>query len=195
MTNNVNLLGVIQNWEFQERKGSAFFRLFYELIESGHMSDVASFELPKIIRKLFFLSNFSPNKERWIVNDQLDVRRYRVASEFAARSISEFSSDFNAIIQIGSDFDIGSHARQAFPEVPLFSFHDNNFESFAKSLRPGVLSGRRRIRVHNFERDVYNELSAVFTMSKTLRKSFIEDFGLPSNLAGKKKWCFVCTRR
>lgn len=179
MTNNVNLLGVIQNWEFQERKGSAFFRLFYELIESGHMSDVASFELPKIIRKLFFLSNFSPNKERWIVNDQLDVRRYRVASEFATSSVSRVDSDVNAIIQIGSDFTIRSIAGKKCFNVPRFSFHDNNFECFSRSLRAGVLSDRKRVRVHNFERDVYKGLSGIFTMSKTLRRSFIEDFGLP----------------
>lgn len=181
MDKDVRLLGVAQGWPFQEKKGSAFYHLFRKLGESKQMVEVADFNMPMTIRRLFLLSNFSTNKLRWKVKDQVDVHRYRYASNLAQRAIDEADSNYNSVLQIGSDFKVGSKKALGMKGLPLFSFHDNNFISYAKSLPNGVLDNRRKELAYHFERDVYRDLSSIFTMSKTLRESFILDFGIPED--------------
>lgn len=181
MTDSVRLLGVMQGLAFQERKGSAFYCLFNELMASGCMDEVAGFEIPRVLRKALLLSNFSLSKELWKVKDQLDVNRYGLASWFARKAVSGSRSDFNSILQIGSDYRLGRCMNSPFSDVPLFSFHDNNFPSFLRSLSPGLVSNNRKVNAYNFEKGVYEELCSIFTMSNTLRNSFVKDFGLPED--------------
>lgn len=143
------------------------------------MCDVADFEMPKVLRKAFFLRNLSTSKERWNVKDQLDVGRYRLAGLYARDAVGEIQASYNSVIQIGSSFCIGKSPIIKKNEIPLFSYHDNNFSSYVRSVRPGVVGHNHLRRAFRFEQGVYESLTRVFTMSKTLRKSFIEDFGLP----------------
>jgi len=145
------------------------------------MNEVAGFEIPTVLRKAFLLSNFSLSKELWKVKDQLDVNRYGLASWFARKAVSESRSDFNSILQIGSDYRLGRSIKSPFSDVPIFSFHDNNFSSFFRSLSPGLVSNKRKVNAYNFEKAVYGELCSIFTMSNTLRDSFVKDFGLPED--------------
>jgi len=179
MTSSVRFLGLMQGIGFQERKGSAFYNLFQQLRLNGNMLEVAGFQIPDAIRKAYFLKNISTSKERWNVRDQLDVDRYVLASKYACDAVNEVNENYNSVIQIGSNFSIAHAPNIRNRSVPLFSFHDNNFASYARSLRPGVVGDHILQRAFKYEQDVYKSLTRIFTMSKTLRKSFIEDFGLP----------------
>lgn len=179
MTSKVNLLGLIQGWNFQEKKGSAFYNLFQQLRQAGSMCDVVDFEIPAVIRKAYFVKNISMSKERWNVKDQLDVSRYHVASRYARDAIEAVDSAYDSVIQIGSNFRIDASPIIKKKELPLFSFHDNNFSSYARSLRSDIVGSDVLDRAFKFEKGVYESLTRIFTMSKTLRRSFIEDFGLP----------------
>lgn len=179
MTSKVNLLGLIQGWSFQEKKGSAFYNLFQKLHQAGNMCDVVDFEIPPVIRKAYFAKNISMSKDRWNVKDQLDVGRYHLASKYARDAIEAVESPYNSVIQIGSNFRIDATPIIKEREVPLFSFHDNNFSSYARSISSGIVANDVLHRAFNFEKSVYESLTRIFTMSKTLRRSFIEDFGLP----------------
>lgn len=179
MTSSVKFLGLMQGIGFQERKGSAFYNLFQRLRLNGNMPEVAGFQIPAAVRKAYFLKNISTNKERWNIKDQLDVDRYALASKYACSAVNEVSEGYNSVIQIGSNFSIAHAPKIRSRAVPLFSFHDNNFASYARSIRSGVVGDDILQRAFKYEQDVYKSLTRIFTMSKTLRRSFIEDFGLP----------------
>lgn len=180
MTSEVKLLGLVQGWSFQEKKGSAFYQLFNELSESGYLAGLADFEIPSLIRKGLFLSNFSLNRERWNVKDQLDVRRYGLASRYADSAVSNTVADFNSIIQIGSNFSL-TDSLFGGKNIPKFSFHDNNCVSYFKYLPKRIVKDKRISSVFEYESRVYRDLSSIFTMSRTLRDSFIKDFGFPED--------------
>ncbi|KXO11769.1 MULTISPECIES: glycosyltransferase family 4 protein [Marinobacter] len=179
MTSTVNLLGLIQGWKFQEKKGSAFYNLFHQLRFQGNMSEVVDFELPFLVRKACFLKNISASKDIWKIKDQLDVYRYKIASKYAINAVEEVCEDYNSVIQIGSNYSISDSESVRKRDVPLFSFHDNNLSSYAKSIPLALRPKEVVSRAYDFEKGVYDSLTRVFTMSKTLRKSFIEDFQLP----------------
>ncbi len=179
MKGEVQLLGLAQGWPFQERKGSAFYHLFRNLVQSNAMTEIVDFQMPALLRKAFLASNFSTNRERWKLKDQIDVRRYHFASKLAEKSLRDVNADFNSVIQIGSDYLVKHPNEKSFKDIPFFSFHDNNFMSFSKSLPPGVLDNKRLKCAYDFESKVYAGLNGIFTMSRTLRDSFIRDFGIP----------------
>ncbi|WP_396623116.1 glycosyltransferase family 4 protein [Marinobacter sp. W-8] len=179
MTSKVQLLGLIQGWKFQEKKGSAFYNLFQHLSSTGIMTDIVDFEIPNLVRKAYFLKNIALSKELWKVKDQLDVGRYELASKHAQSAVEAIDSEYNSVIQIGSNYSVEGAQYIKNNDIPIFSFHDNNFSSYAKSLPQGLAPKDFLDRAFRFEQRVYDSLTRVFTMSKTLRKSFIEDFGLP----------------
>lgn len=178
MNTEIQLLGVMQDFAFQEKKGSAFYKLFDNLIESNDMSGVVDFSIPSTFRKALFLSNFAVSKKKWKAKDQVDVRRYKIASFFAQKALKNADHSHNSIIQIGSSFNLGPLSPLV-EAAPRFSYHDNNLASFLRSVPSGLLSNKRRKEAFKFESEVYQSLSGIFTMSRALRQSFIQDFGLP----------------
>jgi glycosyltransferase involved in cell wall biosynthesis len=88
-------------------------------------------------------------------------------------TVSESTSPF---LQIGAMYNL---PRAVGHRVPCFSYHDGNI---VEALRSGYgfngIPARRVDEAIQYEREVAQEMTTVFTFSEYLRKSFIADFGL-----------------
>lgn len=167
---------MMQGLAFQQRKGSAFYNLFQQLDESDNLSGIVDVGIPRWLRRALRLKNGALDRVRWNAKDQLDPVRFNLMSRRAVRGLECFEGDFNALLQIGSNLDLNSfHQPRA---IPAFSFHDNNVYAYVRSLPKGLLPAERIQRAIDFEKRVYDGLSGIFTMSRTLARSFVEDFGL-----------------
>lgn len=173
----LRFVGLMPGLESQEKKGSAFAKLFTELDRRGMLVDTVDVSVSRWTRKALKLKNMSGYRIRWNAKDQLDPFRYELLSAKADKTLRSLVPDFNALVQIGSNFDVGGFCQER--GIPAFSFHDNNVFRYIRSLPSGAVSQRRIERAVAFERQVYSRLSGVFTMSRTLARSFCEDFGLP----------------
>ena len=167
----------MQGYAFQQRKGSAFYHLFRNLGERGDLAGMADFSIPRWLRMTLRLKNAAPDRVKWNARDQLDLMRYHLLSSRARSALDKFDGDYNAVLQIGSNMNLNESCRER--GVPVFSFHDNNVFAYTRSLPSGLLPERRIQRAIDYERRVYEGLSGIFTMSRTLARSFVADFGLP----------------
>ena len=173
------ILGIVQEYEFQKRKGSAFAKLFEQLDKQELLVDVLDIKFPRLLRIFWKLANFSPDRIRWNAKDQLDVSRYKVISWIAARQLRRFSKKYDTIIQIGSIIDVTSFCKEN--NIMCFSYHDNNVLKYISSLPSNTVSDFRIESAISYEKKVYKQLDGIFTMSKTLADSFVRGFNLPKN--------------
>ncbi|QIT56566.1 glycosyltransferase family 4 protein [Aquisalimonas sp. 2447] len=135
--------------------------------------------MPLTLKRAFTLMNASYSQDIWKFKNQLDIRRRYFGSFWAQRRIAQTTLNFNAILQIGSTFDLSPYARRH--DIPCFSYHDNNIYGYLAG--KNNLPERPRLirKAVNFEKTVYQNLTGVFTMSRTLRNRFIDDFRLPED--------------
>jgi len=173
------MVGVMQGYAFQQRKGSAFYHLFRNLAEAGELAGMADFSIPRWQRMALRLKNAAPDWVKWNARDQLDLMRYHLLSSRARSALSKFDGDYNAVLQIGSNMNVNQFCRER--GVPAFSFHDNNVFAYTRSLPAGLLPESRIRQAIDYEKRVYEGLSGIFTMSRTLARSFVADFGLPEH--------------
>jgi starch synthase len=155
------------------------------------------------------LRNFSPDRALWRRKFYLDTTYYDLLSRKIARSLHESDRAYD-VLQIGGIYRLRPMLAS---DRRLFSYHDANL---AQALRhpqfPQHLTKKRIARALDYERNVYDGIDVIFTMSDYLRGTFIECFGveerrvttigaginletLPSVVAGKaydnKKLLFV----
>ncbi len=173
------MVGVMQGYAFQQRKGSAFYHLFRELEDAGELAGVADLGIPRWLRMGLCMKNLAPNRIKWNARDQLDLMRYHLLSHKGKSALRSFEGEFNSVLQIGSNMNLNPYCREK--NIPAFSFHDNHVFAYTRSLPPGILPERRIQAAIDYEKRVYDGLSGVFTMSKTLARSFVTDFGLPED--------------
>ncbi|NMT63789.1 glycosyltransferase family 4 protein [Marinobacter orientalis] len=173
------IVGVMQGFAFQERKGSAFYHLFRQLDGGGELSGVVDINIPRWLRRGLKLKNAALDRVKWNAKDQLDVMRYDLLSRKGIKGLGDFKGEYNAVLQIGSNMNLNRYCQSM--NIPAFSFHDNNVFAYTRSLPPELLPDRRIQEAIDYEKRVYDGLSGVFTMSKTLARSFVTDFGLPED--------------
>jgi len=134
--------------------------------------------LPGFIGKCISIAlTFHPTRDKWAARYHSGQVGFRLRSWKAAREISHHPAGA-PVLQAGATFiasDLRGH--------PLFVYCDANAifaargESYSSvsALRPDALAD-----VIAIERRVYSQASGIFTFSEVLRRSFIEDFGIPS---------------
>lgn len=171
------IIGVVQGYGFQQRKGSAFYHLFRELDDAGNLAGVADLHISRLVRKALRFKNLAFDRIQWNAKDQLDLTRYELLSQKGKRALRTFEGSYNSVLQIGSNMNLNSVCSEK--SIPVFSYHDNNVQAYIRSLPQGALSEKRIKAAINYEKQVYQGLSGIFTMSKTLARSFVSDFNLP----------------
>ena len=148
---------------------------------AGHHVATADVDLYGAARWLAALPNFSSNRKRWAVKYHLGDLGYRQRSRKAGRALAAHSGHLDCILQIGATFEPPAEIK-----LPYALFCDSNLQmslegaaygvSDAAWLRPAEFEGLRRR-----ETRLYRNALVVFTISDYLRRSFIEDFGVPDD--------------
>ncbi len=148
---------------------------------AGHWARTADVDLYGLRRWLAAAATFTPISRRWSVRYHLGAVPFRLRSRLAARALRRAGADScDAILQIGATFASYPATRR-----PVFLYCDSNIrmaergaesgQSQAAWLEPGELEA-----VVRREAGVYRNAAGIFAISERLRRSFVEDFGLPS---------------
>jgi starch synthase len=148
---------------------------------AGHIVETGDVDLYGTDRLLGAALTFSPSRRRWGARFDLGKPSFRLRSRNAARHIVGHRGTVDLIFQIGATFQPLGRGT-----LPYFLCCDSNIRmaehgkawghSDAVSLAPAELE-----QIAQRELEIYRGATGIFTLSERLRRSFVEDFGLPSD--------------
>jgi glycosyltransferase involved in cell wall biosynthesis len=148
----------------------------------GHEVACGDVDLAGFDRVRAALQSFSPDRARWGVKYHLGAPAFALRSRRADRHLREHAGAIDVALQIGA-----TCRPRPIPGVPLVLYCDSNIllASHAQAVDSAVsdfhhLSPGEVKQIEQRETGVYRQASAILTMSERLRRSFIEDFGLPA---------------
>jgi starch synthase len=150
------------------------------LRKGGNEVITADVDLYGPTRMLGAALSFSPNRKRWGVRYHLGPAGYRLRSDKASSAASRVGNSAQCILQIGATFNPPRRN-----PLPYFLFCDSNIQTSLEGAKFGV-SDSAWLRPSEFddvrrrESAIYRGATGVLTMSEFLRRSFIDDFGLPA---------------
>ncbi len=176
---DIKLLGFLINMDLARRRVSATNSLLYHhLRQKDLVSAIIDVNLSGVKDKYCFFKNISLNKELWLYKYMLDHKRKQLMSRLAREKFKRLPKQggYDATLQIGSMFNL--HYINELRDFPKFSYHDNNILAYLKSAHKKPYLKTRLSRAISFEKEVYDNLSAIFTMTEYLRRSFIKDFNI-----------------
>jgi len=170
--------GIVGTDPFDVRCWSGSGRNFFlALQKAGLLHRAFGVDALPLVKYLLALKNFSTDKTKWRNKLHLDTLYYRALSQQVARSLTANDFNFN-ILQVGAIYNVPAVVQN---RSLCFSYHDGNIAQmmqspfFIKELKPYALKAKM------WEKEVYDQLSKIFTMSDYLRQSFIADFNIPSD--------------
>jgi glycosyltransferase involved in cell wall biosynthesis len=178
-TKSLQVLGVLLNYDFERRKNAVISPLLNVIKNYGNLSNIIDIEIANFIKKLLILKNFHPDVDKWKFKYHLDINLRKFRSKKAERIINKLDSNYNVILQWGSEFNLDEIKKVK--NIPKFSYQDNNLHGYLKGATslPKVDASIRAALA--YEAQVYDGLTGIFTMTKLLRKIFINDFKLLEN--------------
>lgn len=154
------------------------YYLFNELTKRHALHRAFGAEVNPLPKLLLRLGQIHPDREVWRRHYYMS-RAYREAltAEVLGRlEPDDFEHDF---FQIGAMYDV---PRLVARRARCFSYNDGNLVQSLKSpYSPTNLSVKRVDEGLRFEREVNHGLDRIFVMSHYLRRSFIEDYGVPAD--------------
>jgi alpha-maltose-1-phosphate synthase len=155
--------------------------LLDHLRQAGNQVTTGDVDLYGFDRYLAAAATVVPNRKRWGVRFHLGAVPFRLRTGIAARHIAS-ARPFDTLLQIGATFR--PEGRGA---TPYFLFCDSNIRMADRGRESGQSQAASLTQdeidsVARREAEVYRGASGVFTLSERLRRSFIEDFGLPPGL-------------
>lgn len=161
--------------------GSAL-SLVQGLRAQGHAVACGDVDLYGAARAVGALLSFSPDRGRWGVRYHLGRPSFALRSRRAERHLRGWAGRVDAVVQIGAT--CRTRPRDT---LPLALYCDSNIllASHAAIAEPGVsdfhqLSDAEVRAIVDREAAIYAQTRAIFTMSERLRRSFLEDFGVPA---------------
>jgi starch synthase len=148
---------------------------------AGHTVHVGDVDLHGSVRWAAAAATVSLDRRRWATRYHLRGVPFRLRSRQAQRHVAMRQHEIDLIVQIGSTF----HSRGVHG-IPYCVVSDSNirvaeqgettgFSDAAALTRADVAAIARR------EEAVYRGASAIFPLSERLRRSFIDDFGIPAD--------------
>jgi glycosyltransferase involved in cell wall biosynthesis len=169
--------GDAQSWDCWSGTSKS---LVDQLRAAGHTVEARDVDLYGADRVLGAVLTFSPNRRRWGTRFHLGGPSFRLRSRNAARHFAAQRGAADVILQIGATFGLEQRA------IPYFLYCDSNIRMAEHGAKTGYsdavsLSAPELDRVARRELSVYQRASGIFTLSERLRRSFIEDFGLPES--------------
>jgi starch synthase len=152
-----------------------------QLRTDGHTVETGDVALRGFDRYLAAAATFSRDRHRWGTRYHLSTLPFHLRSRRADRLVAARGPRLDAIVQVGATFQV--HPAHG---TPYFLCCDSNIRmaeygartgySDAAPLTPSEVEG-----VQRRERAVYRGAAAIFALSERLRRSFIEDFGIPAD--------------
>jgi glycosyltransferase involved in cell wall biosynthesis len=145
----------------------------------GHSVVTGDVDLDGTDRWLGAALTFAMNRRRWSTRFRLGESPFRLRSRRAARQIAAQRGRLDVILQVGATFQpLGQGT------IPHFLCCDSNIRMAERGAAWGhsdavSLTRRELADVERREREVYRHADGIFTLSERLRRSFIEDLGLP----------------
>ena len=151
--------------------------VFTHLKENGALRRAFGVEVPRFSKYWLMLQN-------WNANGQLWRQQYYMSPDYRKRLTTviknrlqdeDFEHDF---FVLGAMYDVPGlmHGQSR-----CFSYHDGNLaQSLKAPYSPRGLSARRIDEGLAFERKVYQGTDRIFAMSDYLRRSFVDDYNVPS---------------
>ncbi len=126
-------------------------------------------------------ATFSPRRKRWVARFHLGALPFRLRSLNAARYIATHGRRVDVILQAGATYELPNRGA-----TPYFVCCDSNIRMSMHGVAAGYrdatpLKQGELAAVTQRELAVYRDAAGVFTLSNRLRRSFIEDFGLPED--------------
>jgi starch synthase len=162
---------------FDRRSWSGIsFYLFSELQRRNALQRAFGVEVAHPRRALLMLRQFHPRHDVWRRQFYTSPSYRRSLTSEVSRHLtsSDFDSDF---LQLGALFDLPGIVAG---RTRCFSYHDGNLAQSSKSPFARRQLSQARLREGlAFERAVYQGVDLIFTMSEYLKRSFVEDFGIP----------------
>ena len=124
-------------------------------------------------------STLSFSRKRWGTRFHLSEPPFRLRSRKAGRCIAAQRQSPDLILQVGATFEPRGHG-----STPYFLCCDSNIRMAGHGAATGysdavALTEPELKAVAERELAVYRRAGAIFPLSERLRRSFIEDFGLP----------------
>ncbi len=177
---NFSVLGVLLNLPLAQKGVSATSNLLLTgLQKSGNLYKVIDVEINGIIRGLLIARNFHPNISHWRFKYHLDPLARKARSIKASSLLQHDRGNYDAVIQIGSEFDLSSI--QKLKGIPKFSYHDSNLIMYLNGAWALPKATHRIQQALKYEHQVYENLTGIFTMTKCLRDVFINEFNVPKD--------------
>lgn len=170
--------GLIGYDPFDRRTWSgSSYHVFSQLREQQALYRAFGVEVPRWQKMRLMLRFMHPNREAWRRHFYMS-RAYRdgLTQAVGGRLLpADFERDF---FMLGAMYDV---PRVVNGRARCFSYHDGNLAQSLKSPHaPRGLSKKRIDEGLQFERQVCHGIDRIFAMSEYLRRSFIEDYGVPA---------------
>jgi glycosyltransferase involved in cell wall biosynthesis len=148
-----------------------------QLRAAGHSVETANVSLSGADRGLAAAATFSRDRRRWGARYHLAGLPFRLRSRRAERHLAR-AGKVDAIVQVGATFRVPTHG------VPYYLCCDSNIAMARHGARTGYSDATALSRsdlegIERRERAVYGGAAAIFPLSERLRRSFIDDFGIP----------------
>lgn len=162
---------------FDPKAWSGSSKYFFESCRKlGILKRAFGVEVPIYTKIPLLLKNLSFNRSKWATKLYLDTRYYDALTSEISRRLTP--TDFDAdVLQIGAIYNVPKVVRG---RCSCYSYHDGNLAQAIRSPYWSTTISKRTIqKALDYERDVYAGMDSIFTMSEYLRRSFIDDFGVP----------------
>ncbi len=162
---------------FDPRSWSGISRFLFEAMRrQGLLHGATGGEVGGWRRLGLLAACFHPRREVWRLRYYLGCRYRRALTRVLAPAARSLPNGVD-VLQLGALFDLpavlgGRHR--------CFSYHDGNMAQRLSNPYAATAVPERLARAAMaYEREVYHGMTRVLTMSEHLRRSFIDDFGLP----------------
>lgn len=148
-----------------------------QLRAAGDRVVCADADLKGLARVVAGGATISGNRSRWVASYHLGAIPFTLRSRNARRHVKAREAETDVVLQFGATFAAPSR-------VPYFVYCDSNIRMAERGRLTGVswashLEPREIDAIARREAEVYRGARAIFTISEYLRRSFIEDFGIP----------------
>jgi glycosyltransferase involved in cell wall biosynthesis len=149
-----------------------------QLRSDGHTVEARDVALYGVDRGLAAAATFSPDRHRWGTRYHLSGLPFRLRSRRANRHVADCAKRIDAIVQVGATF------RMRPGPVPYYLCCDSNIRMAQYGARTGysdaaALAASDLAAIEGREFAVYRGAAAIFPLSERLRRSFVDDFGIP----------------
>jgi glycosyltransferase involved in cell wall biosynthesis len=178
VSRRIKLVGLTLGDPFDPASRSGVnYKIFSKFREQFELLDVFDLDIGGVWKLILAAKNFSFDRRTWGNKLHQNPLAFNIRTDMAGKKLEGIEYKFDLIYQDGAMFMPGW-----IPKAPYVSYHDSNviLSAKGKPYSQGAHYTKRNLdRTVQQEKMVYQNASLVFSMSDWLKRSLIEDFGIP----------------